>query len=463
MTSVTKGGAPSRLNFLSATLCVDIAEQLLRDDRPDLVENDRPRILIVNPYRPHAKLLNLLLKEQKLNVGDAEVMAGTAHQFQGIEADIVIMDLVVDEPHWRANLFTPQIDEEMKRVLNVALTRARRRLIVVGDFAYCQRRGKKAFLGGELIPFLLNRYPRVDALEIAPNGLAARAAKAQQAVFGGKIDPKAERLVITQEDFFPILIGDIEAAKKTVVIYSPFITRNRLSELDQQLKAALERGVKIYVITKTRGERNKSEVASYRILEDALTSWGVIVIHKLNMHEKLVFIDDTILWSGSLNPLSFRSTQEIIERRFSKQVVEEYANALRLYDLLQVYDEGEAMCPICSDEMIPAEGAGQPFYWRCIDKDCGYTRGIDQPLPEDGLLTCATCSGKLKFGYWGNKPHWRCANNNRHHMFIRRNHLKLPKMRDLIPNGELRKLCRFWDIELPAPKQFSKQQQLFNF
>ena len=86
--------------------------------------------------------------------------AGTAHNFQGSEADLVILDLVNDTPHWRVAMFSPKYDEGTKRLLNVALTRARRRLIVVGDFDYIASMAKRAFIGSELIPFLDKRYPK---------------------------------------------------------------------------------------------------------------------------------------------------------------------------------------------------------------------------------------------------------------------------------------------------------------
>jgi len=57
VTSVARGGSVSRLNFLSATVCVDLAEQLLHAERPRAGR----KILIVSPYRPHARLVNLLL------------------------------------------------------------------------------------------------------------------------------------------------------------------------------------------------------------------------------------------------------------------------------------------------------------------------------------------------------------------------------------------------------------------
>jgi hypothetical protein len=101
------------------------------------------------------------------------------------------------------------------------------------------------------------------------------------------------------------------------------------------------------------------------------------------MHEKLVFVDDEITWVGLLNPLSFSNTQEIMERRRSKDVAGDYAKTLMLEELLAGYGEGIPACPICGNEVVASEGAEEPFYWTCIEEDC-YSRSVDQPPPTDG-------------------------------------------------------------------------------
>jgi hypothetical protein len=124
------------------------------------------------------------------------------------------------------------------------------------------------------------------------------------------------------------------------VIYSPFITESRIAQLEPQLKSADTRGVHIYLVTKAIGDRSRRDSDTYRRLEGILADWGVVVIHKRNMHEKLVFVDDEILWSGSLNPLTYSNTQEVMERRRSSQVLADYGKTLRLAELIAEYQLG---------------------------------------------------------------------------------------------------------------------------
>ena len=444
VTGVGGAGRTSRLNFLSATVCADLAERMLRDDRPELQEGSSRRVLIGAPYRPHARLVELLLQDLEL---DREVVAGTAHTFQGSEAPVVIFDLVNDEPHWRVGMFAPAFDETTRRLLNVALTRPRHRLIIVGDFAYIRSKSRHAFLG-RLVEFLEARYPKTDARELVGAGLAARAAKAQRGTVGGPVEAHQQRLVVTQDDFYRLLSRDLAAAARRVVIYSPFITANRLGQLEPQLKAAIERGIRIYVVTKTIEERSERDKPSYRDLEATLRSWSIEVLHKRQMHEKLVFVDEEIIWSGSLNPLSFSATQEVMERRASERVVADYAQALRLEELLELAGSADRACPICDTGLAMAEGPAEP-YWRCPSNDCDYTRNIGQPAPRDGLVVCSSpgCGKRVTFGFWGDEARWRCAVNPRHRQRIAKSHLKLPKMRALVPSPELRKLDKRFGLD----------------
>jgi len=190
-------------------------------------------------------------------------------------------------------------------------------------------------------------------------------------------------------------------------------------------------------------ERGKREIGQIRLLESQLSDIGAVIMHKMRMHEQLVFIDDCVKWSGSLNPLSFSNTQEIMERRNSKSVMVQYFKTLMLDELLSVPGTEESRCPICGDEMLAAEGAKEPYYWRCVNDDC-YTRSVDQQHPYDGLLTCQNCGEPVKFGNWGDRPCWRCTGNNRHRQRMYKSHLRLPKMVALIPESEHRNICQIF-------------------
>ncbi len=442
VTSVNRGGRTSRLNFLSATVCADLAQLALCPDRMRLQPGDDPRILLGAPYRPHAKLLSLLVHDQGL---DGEVVCGTAHTFQGAEAPIVIFDLVNDEPHWRVAMFDARRDENTRRLLNVALTRAQRRLVIVGDFSWIERQAKRGGALRELVAYLKSKHPIVNAAAVVPTGLAARAAATNVIITAGQNTPMPPQFVVTQDHFYDYLYSDLAAVHHRVVIYSPFATADRVGRLEPHLRAAMERGVEVWIVTKPLEERGRDREV-YASIEKGLRAWGASIVHKRGMHEKLVLIDDDVLWQGSLNPLSFSSTQEIMERRHSSKIVSDYSEVLRLPDLLAVHTVGETTCPYCGKEVVAAEGRDEPFYWRCIEDKC-FSRSIGDPMPVDGRVVCRVDAGALEFRWPNENPFWRCVLNHRHRQPLARSHLRLPRMRELIPARELRKLDREYEIE----------------
>ena len=431
----------SRLNFLSAAVCLDIAEQLLREGREPADMGHEPRILIVSPYSAHARLLELMIGEQKLS---AEVRAGTVHSFQASEADVVILDLVDGEPGWKTAMFMADHDRDMRRLLNVAITRAKCRLLVVGDFGYVQKKARKAFVGRELIPFLDDRYKRVSALDVVKSGLGAKAARAQATAYAGEIAPQEARIVVAETEFDGCLREDLARARQRIIVYSPVIRQNRLSLFEPQLRAAVERGARVYVVTKPPSGRGRKEIAHCQRLEKALEEWGAVVIHKQGMHEKLIFIDDRVVWEGSFNPLSYGDTEAYMERRISRTVVEEYERVLRLCDLLREYAKGPPVCPICQSEIVACEGEDEPYFWRCIRDGC-YIRKIDQPR-QDGIITCVRCGSPVEYGEWGGKPAWRCTKDRHHHQRLTEAHLRWPRLCALIPSGELDKAHMYFGL-----------------
>lgn len=89
---------------------------------------------VVTPFSAHADAISKKLDEMGLLMRDVTV--GTAHRYQGDERDIMIFSPVVAKgitdraAHWV---------EEPTNLINVALTRAREALFVVGDLEFCQQ------------------------------------------------------------------------------------------------------------------------------------------------------------------------------------------------------------------------------------------------------------------------------------------------------------------------------------
>lgn len=435
VTGIPQGKGKTRLNHLSATLCIDLAFSLTKK----LITKglyEKTKLLIVSPYRAHTKRIQQLIEHECKIRGIKHdnfglVKAGTIHSFQGSEADIVIFDLVVDEPHWSNNLFMAleDVNNDLRRMFNVATTRAKYKLFIVGNISWCRKRAKDNALG-EFLKELIDRkkVPIHDAKRQFPH-LAI--AKPEPSI--SMEDLKGKRLTCTQENYYDILLTDILNASEKIVIFSPFMAKDRLSNVLPALQTAINRGITIYVITKPCSEFRKSEQSNKRACERILVSNGIGIIHKKKMHEKLVFIDSSILWTGSLNTLSFSNTQEIMERRQDETIFEDYAHQMNIECLVGIVHAKENQnCPVCKKEMLAAESDSGGIYWTC--SECDYSRNSDEPPPIDGELCCPKCGEAISFKMI-NQPRWICKYG--HYRKARRSDLMLPKMLAKVPENQI--------------------------
>ncbi len=135
-TRMTKRG--SRMNPVEAEVVLELLRVLL-----DYEEDKYRRIGVVTAYRAQAGHLRQLLKSHGLEK-EKRVQVGTVHAFQGGEAEVIIWNLVDSR-----NLILPDgsVDPKRKgkpgrlfreitgeRLLNVAISRAKCAVYVVGDF-----------------------------------------------------------------------------------------------------------------------------------------------------------------------------------------------------------------------------------------------------------------------------------------------------------------------------------------
>jgi superfamily II DNA or RNA helicase len=117
--------------------------------------------------------------------------------------------------------------------------------------------------------------------------------------------------IFDNNTFFSVYSADVLAAGSEVLIVSPFMTKRRtLSALGYLAEAK----AKITVITKP--PENYAEKDREKITEcmDILTQHGVTVKTKNRIHQKFAVADQRIVWYGSINLLSYGTSEESIMR-----------------------------------------------------------------------------------------------------------------------------------------------------
>lgn len=321
-TTVRRGARTSRLNLMSAIAAVDVVSSMLVKDRRSPTEDEPRRGLIIAPYRPQAELLGAMLRARGLA---EEITAGTIHAFQGSEASIVVLDMTVAEPHYRAALFSKQFDETHRRMLNVAVTRARRRLIVVADRPFIRQHAGEGTATKMLMRLLIG---------------------ARELAVGTKMHLRASER----------LLEAVEASERDIVWFVS--DADREPQLVAAIEVAARRGVNICVVTQSGRERQLGlRVAALTRLRDA----GAAVLVKQPLRESLLLTDSRFV---ALRPNGLDGWSVWDEPSVSAHV----ARAQQVPELRRLaLNEHHGGCPRCGDvvELREADHSGHGLYARC--------------------------------------------------------------------------------------------------
>ncbi len=134
-----------------------------------------------------------------------------------------------------------------------------------------------------------------------------------------------------EKTFYNKFGRDLLRSKSEVVIESPFITTKRMNKLAPIFKKLVDRGVKIYVVTRDPKEHQLPYIGQSEREIRHFEKIGVQVLICLgNHHRKLAIIDREILWEGSLNILSHIKSHEIMRRIDDKEAAKEMFEFLKM-------------------------------------------------------------------------------------------------------------------------------------
>lgn len=137
----------------------------------------------------------------------------------------------------------------------------------------------------------------------------------EEALTVEKTSEYVENDLFDEKTFYKALTNDMLAAKKEVIIYSPFVSKYRTDFLKPTIEKLIERNILVFFFTRPVEEyepmiRPQIECALKRFEE-----LGVCIFyHGRYIHQKVAIIDREVLWEGSLNILSHRASNELMRR-----------------------------------------------------------------------------------------------------------------------------------------------------
>lgn len=213
----------------------------------------------VTPYRAQAEMMNYLMEdfynEEKMA---GNILASTVHKFQGSEKEVIIFDTVDTWPERRPGMLL--VGKESERLINVAVTRTKGKLITVNNRDYtCRSVGYQRTLR-KLID-----HQHANNLVIT------------QSQIGTWIQHQHKRLKWVHAKKEEVVWQDIQGAKKKVVLSLP--DGMKLGQGYIEVLKKLKRDVSVIVLSTT-----------------AVPGIGHLIPEDLPF--PFIIVDDEYLWLG---------------------------------------------------------------------------------------------------------------------------------------------------------------------
>jgi hypothetical protein len=418
-------GTLSRFNFYSGLAAVELSA-LYAAQLPEPEATAAPPVGVITPYSAQRRYISRIVQEFGL---ERWVAPGTVHTFQGNECDVIIFDSVLGEPQWTARLTNPHEFHNVRRDLNVAVTRARHQFVFVGDGRWLDKRARSGSAFGVLWERMKRSGTTIPVAEILGEGLRHRVTGSTSRALGWSVDADPQRTTFLDEaTFYPSFIADLEKARERVVLYTPFVGKTRWPQIEPFILDAAERGVQVFVLHRPLDDQawRQGDPSFGTAVFAALRAAGVRLIPFSGIHAKTIVIDGRFVYEGSLNWASHVDTYEHMWRFESPQLAALIERMLQLKDVIRPFEddaESSRVCPKCGGPLFVLNQADKGANWarqavalacsnHARDKNLcdGYIRGVDKRAPFADPPPCE--KGTEMWLYYtqttGRPWEWRC-------------------------------------------------------
>jgi ssDNA-binding Zn-finger/Zn-ribbon topoisomerase 1 len=383
-------------------------------------------LAVCTPYAAQSRLISKLIEGEGL---EKLVQVGTVHSFQGDERNTIVLEFPEGYGGGRMlGQFLQGVPPQHvgARLINVAVSRAKNHLIVLANLTYLDRLLPSA----SLLRGILYDMQRTGRIVKGAALLAMRPIERDLRGLSDRVplDIDAKTIgVFNQSTFDAAVETDIANAKESVVIFSGFVTPNRVAKLGDLLRTKTAGGVRVRCVTRPPNRNGTMDPALSKSALDALEHIDCVVDCRARIHEKVVLIDREIVWHGSLNVLSHTHlTDESMTRVVNAGLAEAIAanmskRRMSTDKALQTIGDAEnPRCEDCGSRTVYNQGKFGPFFY-CED-ECGWSVNLKElarhgrkrtsadsgeNLPKQGP-PCPLCKGKTLLRNGRNGPFFGC-------------------------------------------------------
>jgi len=153
-------------------------------------------------------------------------------------------------------------------------------------------------------------------------------------ILANRNQAEQSNVIFDSKSFEPVLRGDIDQAKTSIFIVSPFALIRRTQTVLAWLAPALKKAeVKVTIVIRSFDDFKEKERSGVLLCINAIRAVNIHVLQRSSIHQKFIIIDDRLVWYGSINLLSYgKQSEESIMRFESREIA---------YELSRLIDESK--------------------------------------------------------------------------------------------------------------------------
>ncbi len=331
-----------RFNIYNAFLCYILVKEISMGNNKNLSYG------VVTPYKHQARLIDYFIRSDRA-INDMKVIINTIHSFQGGEETVIIFDTVDTHGPKKWSMLNEDNYEESNFLLNVAITRAKNKLYIIGDKQYLFDNLESRMLLRKIIESL----------------------KSNTFVDSNIIMPFIDNRIPSKNNFN----NDILEAKQNVTFFINIVSIKEnlnLGDFENLLKKIIKNNVKITIITNDYAARDKTDF--YTNFKKYQNMGVNMKICEKKSCEKLTIIDYKKIWFGSLdarNSTKYGYLFEISNTKIVSLLIDFYD----IYELNDLENLNGKVCPVCQKGFIVYDDyyLSKDKFFRCRNSDCKYT------------------------------------------------------------------------------------------
>jgi phosphatidylserine/phosphatidylglycerophosphate/cardiolipin synthase-like enzyme len=266
---------------------------------------------VASPYGMQAEVIAELTKDID---PDEKVLISTVHKFQGGEKDTIIFT-AVDGPgkSFKSSMLNDRRDDSSAEVLlNVAISRARKKLVFIANVAYLQRQAGADSLISNVLEKFRSEGKVISASDLPfDEGLDAIDLQFSKMRKPGAAAQRIRSLrFLDERSFWPDFYNELDRCSQSLDIVTGFVGQLRSQDLLGRFKQLSKRGVRISLYTRPPAEHGTIPTQSVVTALNSLRAAGVHIYTRHETHQKCAVIDGQVAWHGSLNIMSHQGAHE---------------------------------------------------------------------------------------------------------------------------------------------------------